>query len=304
MDFIYLHKLSATYPIVRIILNPFINLRKFLKKDQDILKKKIARNISELIEDDPIMQVSEFQGKFLVNKRSDLFFRLITEYNYEPELAWLCNKYIDTGRDAIDIGANIGFYTVLFAKCLDNGRRVLSIEPVRNALQFLYRNIELNGVISKVDVFEGAASNINGLAKIKTIKGKEEYSCLGSMKHPSVIGEIYEKEDVVTTTIDKLVIEKSLDPGFIKIDVEGAEYNVLKGTSWVLKEYRPIILSELSDFLLKENGSSAKEVIDFIRNHEYDIYDPLSSSTDVGWKKFGDIICFPKELGIKFLLMR
>jgi len=227
-----------------------------------------------------------------------IFKRLVIEKKYEPELAALCLRYLQHNRDVIDIGANIGFFSVLFAKTLQNGK-VISIEPVKNALKYLYHNLELNGVRDKVVVYEGVASDVNGELEIKTIGDNEEYSSLGVMKHPSIINKECVTQRTMSTTIDALVSNKLLNPGFIKMDVEGVEHLVLKGSSRVLKEYRPIILSELSDYLLKQNGSSAKEVIDLLSEYGYDVFDPIDPDIEAGWKNFGDVICFPRELGIK-----
>jgi FkbM family methyltransferase len=256
--------------------------------------------MAELFQSEPILKVQEFQGEFSMDAHSDIFFRLMTERNYEAELVDFCKKYLNAERDVIDIGANIGFYTVMFAKRINSNRKVLSIEPINNAIRLLKLNIKANNVIEKVEVFEGVASDKAGILTIKTIKNKEEFSTLGSMKHPSVINEPYETEEVMSSTIDELIFSKALIPGFIKIDVEGSEYLVIKGACRVLKEFRPILLSELSDYLLKENGSSSREVIEMIKKHDYDVFDPIDGTNDVGWKKFGDIVCFPKEMGIKF----
>lgn len=285
---------------LKLILSPLLSLRQFFIKKNYSKEKATIKGISKILVDDPIIWVDEFKGKFHIDINGDLFFRLITQKEYEPKLVKLCLKYLDEDKDIIDVGANIGFFTVLFAKNINN-RRVLSIEPTKKALSRLHKNIELNKVKNIVTVFEGVASNKSDDIEIKTIAGKEEYSSIGKMNHPSVANEQWTTEKVKSTTLNELVYQNSLTPGFIKIDVEGAEHLVFDGAIQVLKDYRPIILSELNDFLLKKNGSSAKEVIDLIISCEYDVYDPINPELKPGQKDFGDIICFPKELKIKFI---
>ncbi|MHA1386038.1 MAG: FkbM family methyltransferase, partial [Candidatus Helarchaeota archaeon] len=198
-------------------------------------------------------------------------------------------------RDVIDVGANIGFYTVLFAKNLE-GKKVLAIEPTVNALRRLHKNIQLNKVEKKVVVFEGAASNKVGITEIKFIEGKEEYSTLGEWKHPSISNERYTSKKLKVETIDQLITRYSLDPGFMKIDVEGMEHLVIEGAKKVLENKRPIILSELSNFLLKENDSSSKEVITFIRSYDYDVIDALTPIIPPEEKNSTNILCIPKEM--------
>ena len=198
----------------------------------------------------------------------------------------------------IDVGANVGFYTVLFAKNLNSGK-VLAIEPTLNAVQRLYKNIHLNNVMEKVILFKGAVSDYIGTAKIKTINGREEYSTLGHWEHPSIKSENFTTYGINVSTIDDLVSKYSLDPGFMKIDVEGLEYLVLNGSKTTLENKRPVILSELSDYLLKQNGSSSVEVIRFIESFNYTVTDAESPEIGPELKEFTNILCVPKELGLE-----
>lgn len=295
--------LTNKYPIMKAVLYPAVMVRRSFLKRKLFLQKEIIQNFCELLGDDPVISVKEFNGVFAIDARSDLFHRILINKSYEPKFVTYCLKYLDKNRDVIDVGANIGFYTILFAKTLNN-KKVLAIEPTKNALKRLHRNIELNHVMDQVDIFKGVASNHSGAVEIKTIKGKEEYSSLGKMKHPSISKESYITEEVIAITIDELVQQKSLDPGFIKVDVEGAEHLVFGGAQKVLENKRPIILSELCNYLLTGNGSSSKEVINLIEKNGYDVFDPVDLSSRPGTKDFGDILCFPKEMGITIDALR
>jgi FkbM family methyltransferase len=286
--------------LLRGLLYPAVMTKRVLLHSKYTCQKEIIDNLKELILGDPVIRVEEFKGVFEVDAYSDLFFRIIADKNYEPKLANLCLKYLNPNRDVLDVGANVGFYTVMFAKMVAR-KKVLSIEPTVNALKHLRKNIELNGVKNKVEIFEGVASNKNDVVQIKTVKGKEEYSSLGVMEHPSISGEKWIFEEVMSMTIDKLIEEKNLDPGFLKIDVEGAEHLVLEGARKLLMDQRPVILSELSDFLLRKNGSSAKAVTTLIAEYDYDIFDPCTPSGSFKIKDFGNILCFPREMKIQTL---
>ncbi|MCL0076734.1 FkbM family methyltransferase [Dehalococcoidia bacterium] len=218
---------------------------------------------------------------------------------YEPSLVKLVLKYLDDERDVIDVGANIGFYTILFAKRTEKrGAKVLAIEPTLNALERLYKNVQRNNVMDKVVVFEGAASDYIGKGQIKTLNGKEEYSTLGYWKHPSVKNENSTTYEIEVSTIDNLISRYSLKPGFMKIDVEGLEYSVLNGSKTTIETMRPVILSELSDPLLKENGSSSLETINFIKSFDYIVVDAETPEIKPEIKEFTSILCIPKELGV------
>ena len=278
--------------------NAFLN-RKNTTQDPVIIDA--LENLCGMLYEDPVLRISDFKGIFAIDPRSHLFRTLIVKGSYESELLKSITPYIANERDAIDVGANIGFYAVMLAK-MTKKRRVLSVEPASNALKRLRRNIEMNNVGDRVEVFSGVISNRTGSTNINLIPGKEEYSSMGEIKHPAVVSDGKAvgavTEDVASITLDAVVEQKSLDPGFIKVDVEGFENMVFQGGRQVLDKYRPVILSELSDILLKENGSSAKEVIDLIKDHGYDVLDPISPSVHPGKKQYGDILCFPKEMSI------
>jgi len=289
--------LTYKYPFLRMLLYPAIVIRRFLLQREYVSQEKVYQHLCELLIEDPVIKVPEFQGVFVVNCRSDLFKRLLINKAYEPSLVNLTLKHLDKERDVIDIGANIGFYTVLFAKNL-NRRKVLSIEPTKNALQRLYKNIQLNNIVDKVIVFEGAISDCAGRDQIKTLNGKEEYSTLGHWEHPSIKNENFTTYEIEVSTIDDLVSKYSLEPGFIKIDVEGLEHLVLKGSKTTLENKRPVILSELTDYLLKQNGSSSLEVIKFFKSLDYIIIDTENPEIKPEFKEFTNILCIPKELGM------
>jgi FkbM family methyltransferase len=259
---------------------------------------EVFENLCNLLVEDPVIRVDEFQGRFVVDCRSDLFSRLVSCKEYEPKLVQHCMNLVDKNRDVIDVGANVGFFTVMFAKNL-SGRKVLSIEPTTNALSRLHRNIRLNDVDANVIVFEGVASNRIGEIEIKTVEGKEEYSSIGEMTHPSISEARFTIQKAASSTIDDLVKRHALDPGFMKVDVEGAEHLVFEGSTQVLELKRPIILSELSNYLLRKNGSSSLDVIRFISQYSYDVFDPINPDVPPGTKDFGDILCVPKEMGCK-----
>lgn len=287
------------YPYLRKLLYPAIAIRRFFLQEKFSYKEEVYEHLCEQLVEDPVIKVPEFEGIFVVDCRSDLFKRILMDKQYESSLVKLVLKYLDEGRDVIDVGANIGFYTILFAKrTKKGGAKVLAIEPTLNALERLYKNVQRNNVMDKVVVFEGAVSDYIGKGQIKTLNGKEEYSTLGCWKHPSVKNENPTTYEIEISTIDNLISRYSLKPGFMKIDVEGLEYSVLNGSKTTMETMRPVILSELSDCLLKENGSSSLETINFIKSFDYIIVDAETPEIKPEIKEFTNILCIPKELGV------
>jgi FkbM family methyltransferase len=278
----------------RILLHPAILIRRALLKRHDSAFDRLAENLEKCLAEDPIVRLEEFQGTFLLDRRSHLFARVVSDGFYEPELAAVCVANLDATRDAIDVGANAGLYTNLMARQLRGGR-VLAIEPAANALAKLRSNLKRNGIEARTLVFEGAVSDRDCTRTLKIVAGKEEYSSVGTMAHPSIVSEQFETIDVQATTIDALVQRHALDPGFIKIDVEGAEHDVLRGAEATLREHRPVVLSELSAHLLAHNGTSASAVVEHMQRLGYRVTDPLNPDGRFSVRDYGDMLCVPIE---------
>ena len=255
---------------------------------EDLLDRLAARLV-----EDPCLRVDEFDGEFELDARSALFRRLARDGDYEPWLGALFERHVDPSRDVLDVGANVGFHAVRFARLLGAGRRVVSVEPTRRAADRLDRNLARNGVADRVVVHRGAVADRAGTMELKTIAGREEFSTLGAMAHPAVDGERWEIETVSTCTLDELVERHGVEPGFVKVDVEGAEHLVFAGAARTLSVHRPVIVTELSDDLLRGNGSSAREIVELISGHGYRITDPQRPGVEPGSASFADVLCVP-----------
>ena len=285
-------RFADAHPSVRRALAPVLAVRRRAIQRAADRQQRVLDRMSAMFVEDPCLRIDEFEGEFYLDSRSSLFHRVLAAGHYEPELTRRCVECLDPDRDVLDIGANIGFHAVLFGRRMRQGK-VLSVEPTPRALARLKRNLARNGVEENVQVFEGVVSSCPGEVTIQTIAGREEYSSLGVMAHPSISGVATESLVVAATTVDALVRDRGLRPGFMKIDVEGVEHLVLAGATEVLATHRPVILAELSDPLLKANGSSSADVIRTLEAAGYRVSDPLRPAVPPGQREFGDILCLP-----------
>jgi len=249
--------------------------------------------LSDILESDVIIRVKEFDGRFSLDARSDLFRRIAISGSYEPRLVDIFRRCVDPGRDVVDIGANAGFYSVLGAKLTK--KRVLSVEPTTTMAKRLLINLALNNVSDQVVVFEGLVSDKTGVSSINFIPGKEEYSSIGKLVHPSIYGISYESRSVPSSTLDDLIRQHDLNPGIIKVDVEGAEGLVFAGGLQTLKTYRPFVLSEFSTVLLSNMGTSPQELISRFEQLNYVVLDPIDPKAKLGCRGFSDILAVPAE---------
>jgi FkbM family methyltransferase len=250
--------------------------------------------LAQLSPDDVTLFVPEFEARFALSPRSALFRRILIDGEYEPQLVRAFRQHFDPQLDTLDIGANVGFFTVLAAGLVTTGR-VLAAEPSRTAAVRLRHNLTLNAVTEKVILFEGLLSDHVGERTLNVIPGREEYSSMGPLVHPSVAGQAFVQETAAATTVDNLVERHQLRPGLIKLDVEGAEALVLAGATRTLREHRPVILSELSNALLRNMGSSGTDVVAKLKGLGYQVTDLKDPTLPPGVRLYGDILAVPKR---------
>jgi len=220
-------------PLIRAFFMPLILVRRAFVSDRRIplLHKMMSHVKSGMV----LIEMPDFHGDFALNVHSHLAYRVMLYGRYEPEYAEICRRECKPNRDAIDVGANVGFYSVLLGKTVATNRRVLSIEPTHGAFAYLCANIERNGLTGKVLAEQIIASDTDVPRSLTVFVGHEEYSSIGefdNLNAPDAERQIVETK---ARTIDALCEEHNLEPGFIKIDVEGFEHHVLQGAMTILR---------------------------------------------------------------------
>jgi len=169
------------------------------------------------------------------------------------------HKIITRDSVVIDIGACIGNHTVYFSKII-GARKIISIEPTLRSFEVLQRNIELND-INNVICKHVAISSSKGLAQCYPRKlghiGSNRWVPIGPNVEPLIgpggqtynVDAIKNNETVETVLLADIVNEK-ID--FIKMDVEDAENIIIESGSDVIREYKPILMVEVSKYNLKK----------------------------------------------------
>ena len=168
-------------------------------------------------------------------------------FPYEPTETNLVKQHVKELDIVVDVGANIGYYTLLLAQLK---AQVYSFEPEPHNFELLKKNVELNH-FSNVTFYNKAVSNINGKAKLVLADYGTGQHKLGDSKFGTKTIDI----EVTTLNLDKI--------DFAKIDVEGAELLALKGMK--VLPFKMIV--EFNTENLKEHGSTPDEFFDFVRNY-------------------------------------
>jgi FkbM family methyltransferase len=284
--------------MVRTVLSPLNAFRRllFVNPKHEQFERSYERLVSDVQSGSVVVKIPGYGGSFEMDIRSHIFKRLLEFKSYEPEIVQAIVERMTPDKDAIDVGANIGLFTVLFAKTVRSDRRVLAIEPSPAVLSYLRNNIERNGVINRVSIFEGVASNKEGKADLHVIGGMDEYSSLSGIVHSNVRDHKSTAVRVTAKRLDDIVKQSGLRPGIIKLDVEGAEYLALLGAVNMIREFRPIIVSELSDELLKGFGHSSKDVLSFLQQNGYDVQPLTLGVRKIDFPYVGDVLAIPRPL--------
>jgi FkbM family methyltransferase len=146
---------------------------------------------------------------------------------YESQLQKLVAQEVRPGSVFYDVGANVGFYSLLASGLVGAGK-VFAFEPLPANIQFLNRHLLLNQ-IQNVEVLEVAISNQAGTAFFR----QEATRAMGRLQAD---GDCR----VQTAALDSLLQEGRIaPPNYIKMDVEGAEFTALIGAKLCFERYRP-----------------------------------------------------------------
>jgi len=283
-------------------LKKFVKRSKFLLAVLSPLLKIRAYNrthfpidyiFSNILNESVTVKVNKIPGKFIIGTHSDILKKILIDKEYEPEIVKLILSNLDPDKDAINIGANIGLFTNMMATNLNDNSRVLAVEPTPNAYKLLEQNILLNNNQNKVVLFNGIATDKPGNYTINIVEGKEEYSSVGKLVHPSIKNQEFRSIDVKGETVDNLVKSNNINPGIIVIDVEGAESLVINGAIETLEKYHPIIISELNDNLLATLNTTSTEVIKILNNLNYSVTDSENNIPKLPFS--GNIVATPKR---------
>jgi FkbM family methyltransferase len=183
--------------------------------------------------------------------------------NYEDATAATMSALIGPGDLCVDIGANIGFFTLLLAKRVGPDGKVWAFEPSPVTRERLAHNVAINH-FGHVAVRDEAISDSAG--RCTFYGGPSNHSGTASLRPRSTVGQVYDVETRPLTAC----LPPGTKPDFIKIDVEGAEHLVLRGMSDILHTHHPDVIIEMSDPFLRQMGSSSRDLYDFFRAHGYE----------------------------------
>ncbi len=205
----------------------------------------------------------------------------------------LAKKYFAMPNDAIifDVGANIGAMTLPYALSVKGkGKgKVFSFEPTDYAYKKLLRNISLNPELSEtIEVTKCfVSSSATENSKLKAFSSWK-LDDGGKNLHPVHLGSEMTTSSTPSITLDDFAKTKNLTKvNYIKIDTDGHEMDVLIGAKEILRRFKPIIVFECGQYLLKEQNLHVKDYVSFFQDLGYELIN-LSSNIKLNLNNIAD----------------
>jgi len=184
---------------------------------------------------------------------------------WEPEVTAVIQKNTQPGMVALDVGADIGYYTVNLAKRVGPQGRVIAFEPIPEARKRLEQNISTNGY-NNITVSPYALGNQDGIVYLEDPFTKSRISLTKSENGSNGANDI----KVIIKRMDDLINDLELDRiDIVKMDIEGAEHEALRGMEQSLRKYKPVLVIEVHHEYLPFFNSTADAVLEWLKGVGY-----------------------------------
>ena len=192
------------------------------------------------------IRVDESLRRYQLNNEADVYEEIIAR--------------LPDGGLFVDVGANVGFHTILAALHMGQKGKVLAVEPV----PAIRKNLQLNGLLDMCQIFPFALTETGDLSISMSVEPGLSPSASISPTSKNTENSI----SVATKTLDNICEAAEKIPDLIKIDVEGAEHEVLKGARRTLA-VGPDLLIEVHRYALPEFGSSEEALAEYLLSFGY-----------------------------------
>jgi FkbM family methyltransferase len=193
---------------------------------------------------------------------------------WEPAVTEYVCPRIKPGMTVIDVGADTGYYTLLFARRVGRVGKVIAFEPIPSARETLERNISLNDY-TNITVCDFALFSSNSLM---VLEAPRELSRIDPRKTKNEKTGI----QIQTKSFDECVSQLNIQRiDLVKIDVEGAELDVLYGMRHSLEKYHPALLVEVHSHYLTHFGYTTEDLGGFLDDMKYGLHPVDKPSLDL-----------------------
>lgn len=214
-------------------------------------------------------------------------YRAVAE-DCEPAVYAALKSHTQAGGVVLDVGANIGMYSLLMARWVGESGRVFAFEPAPEPLKALRDHVTLNNLSGRIEVIGKAVSDVSGEATFYAHAANGENS-LNPDYAKRVSGA--EAVRVEITTIDDFCRQSQIGPTILKIDIEGFEFHALRGAKETLFKYRPTVIIEVHPHIWPEIGLTQDQAASILREIKCRAVSLDGHSDPLG--EFGHVILEP-----------
>lgn len=212
--------------------------------------------------------VIKIQGsKMLVDSRRGLGARVWENGTWEMMTTKIMQKYLKKGMVVVDIGANIGYYSLLAAKRVGPSGKVYAFEPAPENYAALKKNIEMNGYTNIIPVQKAVADKNGVVPFLLDVKEPLAHRIQDN-------GDKKNNIEVSVVTLDDFFKDKEKQIDIIKIDAEGSEMFVLEGMRRILTENKNLVVfSEFCPHLLEVSGVRPIDYLNKFTENDFKVYE-------------------------------
>jgi FkbM family methyltransferase len=194
----------------------------------------------------------------------------------QPNIIRWIDEHLQPGDTFLDVGANCGWLSIRAARRVGRGGRVIAFEPSPILVDILRYHAKVNR-LPQIIVVPKAVSDSDNEAPFFLLNGGFSFRnslTIGRDDVPFVRPEDKLRITVPTVTLDRYCAQHDLRPALVKIDVEGAELEVLEGCRELLRQARPVIIVGVHPHWLPA-GQSADQILALLSDSGYRVKDSL-----------------------------
>lgn len=252
-----------------------------------------------------LVEIASDIGTFLVPE-GDLVTQQLREYGAHQRGDLNALMSVLRHDDVVlDIGAHVGTFAIPLARHLGPSGQVVAIEPHPDVFRLLCQNVELNGLDARIETQQVLLAAPGSLPRSPVLMSGNTGGTWFQEASAS------DAAALAATTIDAWMEARAdpVGPSVIKVDVEGAELEVLRGADITIRAKRPVLMVEVSRTQLDRHGASVRQLDRWFSQQDYDLYvssgtrntagtgfllEPLGSLADYQESVF-DVIAVPRE---------
>jgi FkbM family methyltransferase len=219
--------------------------------------------------------------------------------SYEPEVREAINAWLEPGQSAIDVGANVGWHTLLMANRVRAAGCVYAFEPNDTTRARLSEALRLNGLRQVIVESRGVADQ-PGLHPFQAPAAGDFWDGTGRLTDDRGAATA----EIACVTLDDFIAERGLESlALLKIDVEGWELSVLRGGRRVLDTLRPAVVFEYDPAYVGRCGGSGEALTALLADRSYILFELLPGRQPLSTPRLahrgGNFLAIPRERAVR-----